>query len=61
MTHYCSEAMDLIKDVSDKPHYVQCGKVATHCVPDSIYEEGYYLCPVHAEIGTKKKWTVEKL
>jgi len=61
MDHYCSVEMDMIKDASGKLHYVTCGKGATHCVPDSIYEDGYYLCPDHAETGKKRKWNIEKL
>lgn len=61
MTHFCTEPMDMIKDGTGNLHYVSCGQPATHYVPDSIYDEGYYLCPIHAEIGKDKKWTVQEL
>ena len=61
MDRFCSVERDLIKDTTGKLHYVQCGKPATHCVPDTIREEGYHLCPDHTETGKERKWTVEKI
>jgi len=61
MDHYCSEKMGLVKDTSGNLHYVNCNEPATHIVPDSIYEEGYYLCDKHTAYAKYRKWSVEKL
>ena len=61
MQHYCSEPIKIIKDALGNVHYIRCNKEATYRVPDTFYEEGYYLCDEHAEYAKEKKWTVEKL
>ena len=61
MPNYCSFATGMVKDASGDSHYEHCNEPATHVVPDSIYDEGYYLCDEHAGYGKYQKWNVQEI